>query len=150
MDAHDQAITNNYIVHYPAHEPREQDPQYKDFNAYRNATKDSAKCSIGSHRADFSDCAGGLELHHAHIEFSLQNGVNLQWLEVDYPGVSDPESVGKWVESGANLLWLCEKHHRGVGGIHHASASDFEAEKYVRNLIGKREKDGKVQPQSDS
>jgi hypothetical protein len=149
MDAHDQAVTNNYIVHYPPHEARESDPHYRDFNAYRNATKDTAQCSIGSHRSDLSDCAGGLELHHAHIEFSLQNGVDLKWLEVDYPGVSNADEVGKWVESGANLLWLCEKHHRGVGGIHHASASDFEAEKYVRNLIGKREKDGKVQPQDN-
>jgi len=147
MDAHDQGITNNYVVHYPPHEPREKDPHYKDFNAYRHATKDAAKCAIGDHRNDFSECAGGLELHHAHIEFSLQNGVDLKWLEVDYPGVSNPDEVGKWVESGANLLWLCEKHHRGVGGIHHASASDFEAEKYVRNLIGKKEKNVKVQDQ---
>ena len=138
MDAHDQAVTNNYVVHYPPHEPRETDPHYKDFNHYRDSTKADAKCSIGEHRSDFSDCAGGLELHHAHIEFSLQNGVDLKWLEVDYPGISNADEVGKWVESADNLLWLCEKHHRGVGGIHHASASDFEAEKYVRNLIGKK------------
>ena len=142
MDAHDQAVTNSYIVHYPPHEARESDPLFRDFNAYRIATKDTAQCSIGSYRSDFSECAGGLELHHAHIEFSLQNGVDLKWLEVDYPGVSNADEVGKWVESGANLLWLCEKHHRGVGGIHHASASDFEAEKYVRNLIGKKEING--------
>ena len=140
MDAHDQAVTNNYIVHYPPHEARESDPHYRDFNAYRDSTKADAKCSIGEHRSDFSDCAGGLELHHAHIEFSLQNGVDLKWLEVDYPGISNADEVGKWVESADNLLWICEKHHRGVGGIHHASASDFEAEKYVRNLIGKKEK----------
>ena len=140
MDAHDQAVTNNYVVHYPPHEPRETDPHYKDFNHYRDSTKADAKCSIGEHRSDFSDCAGGLELHHAHIEFSLQNGVDLKWLEVDYPGISNADEVGKWVESADNLLWLCEKHHRGVGGIHHASASDFEAEKYVRNLIGNKEK----------
>jgi len=136
-DAHDQSITNRYVVHFPEHSPRENDPHYKDFNAFRKATKDTAKCSLGEHRNDFSDCGGGLELHHAHIEFSLQNGVDLRWLEVDYPGVSNPEEVGEWVESAANLMWLCEKHHRGVGGIHHASASDFEAEKYVRDLIGK-------------
>ena len=149
MDAHNQVTTNNYVVHYPPHEPRESDPHYKDFNAYRKRTKATAVCAIGGARADFSECDGGLELHHSHVEFSLQNGVDLKWLEVDYPGVSNADEVGKWVESGANLLWLCEKHHRGVGGIHHASASDFEAEKYVRNLIGKREKDGKVQPQDN-
>ena len=76
-----------------------------------------------------------LELHHSHVEFSLQNGVNLEWLEVDYPGISNPDEVGAWVESPENLQWLCEFHHRGHGGVHVASASDYEAEKYVRNLI---------------
>ena len=150
MDAHDQKITNSYVVHYPAHEPRESDPNYKDFNAFRERTKGTAKCYIGGHRSDFSECDGGLELHHAHIEFSLQNGVDLKWLEADYPGVSDPNNVGAWVESADNLMWLCEKHHRGVGGIHHASASDFEAEKYVRNLIGKRDDNGKDQTNSNA
>lgn len=136
-DEHNQSITNHYIIHYPSHEAREEDPHYKDFDAYRRKTKDQAVCSVGGHRQDFSECDGGLELHHSHIEFSLQNGVDLKWLEVDYPGVSNPDEVGAWIESAENLMWLCEKHHRGVGGIHHASASDFEAEKYVRSLIGK-------------
>ena len=141
-EMHDQITTNSYVVHYPPHEPREKDPHYKDFNHYRATTKDTAVCAVGGHRTDFSDCDGGLELHHAHIEFSLQNGVDLKWLEVDYPGVSNPDEVGAWVESADNLVWLCEKHHRGAGGIHHASASDFEAEKYVKNLIGKKKNDG--------
>lgn len=136
-EAHDQSITHHYIVHYPNHEPRESDPHYRDFNAYRRKTKGTAKCAIGAHRNDFSECSldKPLELHHAHIEFSLQNGVDLKWLEADYPGVSDPDIVGAWVESAENLMWLCEAHHRGAGGIHTASASDFEAEKYVRGLI---------------
>ena len=136
--AHDQNITHRYVVHYPDHEPRESDPHYRDFNAYRRRTKETAKCSIGMHRGDFSECSldKPLELHHAHIEFSLQNGVDLKWLEVDYPGVSDPETIGAWVESAENLIWLCQAHHRGPGGIHVAAASDFEAEKYVRGLIG--------------
>jgi hypothetical protein len=136
--AHDQNVTHRYVVHYPDHEPRESDPHYRDFNAYRRRTKNTAQCAIGLHRNDFSECSldKPLELHHAHIEFSLQNGVDLKWLEVDYPGVSDPNTVGAWVESAANLMWLCEAHHRGAGGIHVAAASDFEAEKYVRSLIG--------------
>ena len=135
--AHDQNVTHRYTVHYPDHEPRESDPHYRDFNAYRRRTKDAAQCAIGAHRADFSECSldKPLELHHAHIEFSLQNGVDLKWLEADYPGVSDPATIGAWVESANNLIWLCEAHHRGAGGIHVAAASDFEAEKYVRNLI---------------
>lgn len=134
-DAHDQNVTHSYRIHYPAHPPRKGDPHYVDFNAFRRRTKASAKCAVGEHRDDFSECRGGLELHHAHVEFSLQNGVDLKWLERDYPGISDPAKVGAWVESADNLMWLCEFHHRGHGGVHVSSASDFEAEKYVRGLI---------------
>lgn len=133
--AHSAKQTHGYLVHYPAHPPRKSDPHYKDFNEYRRRTKATAKCAIGLHRNDFSECRGELELHHAHVEFSLQNGVSLAWLEADYPGISDPTSVGAWVESADNLEWLCEWHHRGHGGVHVASASDYEAEHYVRGLI---------------
>jgi hypothetical protein len=145
VEAHDQAITHRYIIHYPEHPPREGDPHYVDFEHFRRATKDTAQCIIGQHRNDFSECSldRPLELHHAHVEFSLQNGVDLKWLEVDYPGISDPEHVGEWVESAANLIWLCVFHHRGPGGVHTASASDYEAEKYVRGLIDTAQQTGK-------
>lgn len=134
-DAHNQTVTHSYTMHYPAHPARKDDPHYRDFEAFRKRTKKTAQCSVGAHRDDFSECYGGLELHHAHVEFSLQNGVELKWLEKDYPGISDPHSVGAWVESADNLMWLCEFHHRGHGGVHVASASDYEAEKYVKGLI---------------
>lgn len=133
--AHDAQQTHHYLVHYPAHPPRKSDPHYKDFAEYRRRTHKTAKCAEAVRRSDFSECHGGLELHHHHVEFALQNGVDLKWLEVDYPGISDPDSVGAWVESAANLVWLCEWHHRGHGGVHVASSSDFEASRYVRGLI---------------
>lgn len=133
--AHTQVTAHRYLMHYPEHPARQDDPHYRDFEEYRRRTHATAKCAIGGHRGDFSECQGGLELHHAHVEFSLQNGVDLAWLEADYPGISKPDEVGAWVESARNLEWLCEFHHRGHGGVHVASASDFEAEKYVRGLI---------------
>ncbi|TDH56712.1 hypothetical protein E2F47_06170 [Mycobacterium eburneum] len=134
--AHDQHVTHAYVVRYPAHPPRRSDPHYLDFEHYRRRTHATAKCAIGEHRNDFSECDGPLELHHAHVEFALQNGVDLAWLEVDYPGISDPDKIGSWVESARNLMWLCLRHHRGDNGIHVLSAADFEAQKYVRDLIG--------------
>jgi hypothetical protein len=134
-DAHEGIVSHRYTMHYPEHPARKDDPHYVDFEAFRKRTKATAKCAIGEHRNDFSECSGGLELHHAHIEFSLQNGIDLSWLERDYPGISDPANVGAWVESADNLLWLCEFHHRGHGGVHVATASDYEAEKFVRGLI---------------
>jgi hypothetical protein len=135
--AHTQVAEHRYLMHYPEHPARSQDPHYVDFEHYRRTHIKTAKCAIGEHRDDYSECQGGLELHHAHVEFSLQNGIDLSWLEVDYPGISDPANVGAWVESGANLVFLCEAHHRGSGGVHVASASDYEAEKYVKGLITK-------------
>lgn len=139
VKAHDGAVTHHYTVHYPPHPAREDDPHYKDFNHFHRTTKNDPElyqCAIGKHRSDFSECSldKPLELHHSHVEFSLQNGIELAWLEKDYPGISNPDELGAWVESADNLQWLCERHHRGSGGVHVVSAADYEAEKYVRNL----------------
>jgi hypothetical protein len=141
VPAHDQTVTHRYIVHYPEHDEREKDPHYKDFHHFRETTKATAKCLVGLHRNDYSECFPGpehwpvgLEVHHSHIEFALQNGVDLRWLEVDYPGVSNPDEIGAWVESAANLEWRCVRHHRGDGGVHSLTASDYEGVRYVRGL----------------
>jgi hypothetical protein len=136
VPAHLQKTTNSYVVAYPAHPPRAEDPHYRDFEHYRRTHIATAVCRFAERRGgDTSECDGGLELHHSHVEFSMQNGVDLALLERDYPGISSPDEVGAWVETGANLVFYCSRHHRGHGGVHHASASDFEAEVYVRGLI---------------
>jgi sugar phosphate isomerase/epimerase len=134
-DAHDQKTTHSYVVHYPPHPPRRGDPHYRDFMEYRRRTRATAQCAFAVRINDPTECAGGLELHHDHIEFAQQNGVDFARLEHMYPGVSDPESVGAWIESAENLVWYCEKHHRGHGGVHVASASDFEASHFVKGMI---------------
>jgi len=151
--AHTQVITHHYLMHFPPHPARAADPHYADFDHYHRQQRATARCWIGE-RIGYEDCrdarfgpapppAGGgeqpgLELHHAHIEFSLQNGVSLAALERDYPGVSDPAAVGAWVVSGAaNLRWLCAFHHRGPAGAHTASHSDWEGSQYVQGLITK-------------
>ena len=138
--AHDQTTTHNYIVHYPAHPTRPQDPCYIDFEHYRKLHESRAKCAFAD-SVDSDQCVLNkpLELHHRYIEFSLQNGVDFATLEKDFPGISDPTKVGAWVESDQNFEWLCQYHHRGAGGVHNASASDFTSERYVRDLISKKE-----------
>jgi hypothetical protein len=148
--AHQQHEAHSYLMHFPAHPARRDDPHYVDFNAYHRRTRATARCHIGQ-RIGFDECRDaqgnpapvpadggeqpGLELHHAHVEFSLQNGIDLAALEVDYPGISDPTQVGAWVETAANFRWLCSWHHRGASGAHTATHSDFEAAQYVRGLI---------------
>jgi hypothetical protein len=147
--AHTAVQSHHYTVHFPPHPARTNDPHYKDFNAYHTKNRPTARCYVGE-RIGFDECKdaqgnavtidgngeqSGIELHHAHIEFSLQNGVDLAALEKDYPGISDPNTVGAWVETGANFRWLCVFHHRAAGGAHTASHSDWEAEQYVRGLV---------------
>jgi hypothetical protein len=159
--AHVQAETRRYTLHFPEHPARASDPHYKDFNHYHRTFGPTARCDFALHfePADAPlptlgghggygkrligvgeliagcDLAHPMELHHAHVEFSLQNGVDLVALEKDYPGISDPTQVGAWVESADNFEWLCAFHHRGHGGVHVAASSDFEASRYVRGLI---------------
>lgn len=150
VDAHDGAITHHYLVHFPPHPARQDDPHYRDFDHYHKKTRPTARCYVGE-RIGFKFCRdehgkpltmdddgqmSGLELHHAHIEFALQQGVDLKALEEDYPGVSNPDEVGEWVESAANFRWLCVFHHRGAGGAHTAAHADWEASQYVPGLIG--------------
>lgn len=148
---HSQAEMHRYLMHFPEHPARASDPHYRDFHAYHERTRHIARCFVGQ-RIGFGECLDaqghpcpppnggeqpGLELHHAHIEFSLQNGIDLSALELDYPGVSNPDEVGDWVESAANFRWLCAWHHRGAAGAHTASHSDWEAGQYVHGLITK-------------
>lgn len=135
--AHSQKVSHNYVVHYPWHYPRPEDPHYIDFEHYHKLHSKTAKCAF-SDSADADQCVldKPLELHHKIIEFSLQNGVDFAVLEKDYPGISNPDEIGAWVESDINFIWYCQFHHRGHGGAHTASASDFEAERYVKDLIG--------------
>lgn len=150
VPAHDQAQKHQYVMHFPPHPARTSDPHYVDFNHYHQQHRATARCYVGE-RIGFQECLDaqanpaappadggeqpGLELHHAHVEFSLQQGVDLAALEKDFPGISDPTQVGAWVESDQNFRWLCAWHHRGRAGAHTAAHADWEAENYVRGLI---------------
>jgi hypothetical protein len=151
--AHAAKQGHSYTVHFPPHPARTSDPHYVDFNHFHQQHRKTARCFIGE-KIGFDDCRdaqgnltpapadpneeqAGLELHHAYVEFSLQQGIDLAALEKDFPGISDPSQVGAWVESDQNFRWLCVFHHRGPGGAHTASHSDWTAEQYVRSLISK-------------
>lgn len=137
--AHDQKTTHSYTLHFPEHGPRPSDPHYVDFEAYKKLHKDDAQCYVGL-RKGFQDCSldKPLELHHAHLEFALTNGVDWQALEKDYPGISDASKVGAWVESDQNFRFLCVVHHRSTeAGAHSIDHSDWEANQYVKGFTAK-------------
>jgi hypothetical protein len=138
--AHVQKVTRTYLIHYPEHGPRDSDPHYADFRAYKALRRKNgtAVCDFAlEHRGgDTSECdmTAPLECHHRVIEFATMNEVDLALLEHDYPGVS-AMGVGAWVESAANLQLLCRWHHRGADGVHTATYADWGASFYVRGLI---------------
>ena len=150
--AHSAPQTHHYVMHFPDHPARTSDPHYVDFNHYHQTHRATARCYIGEH-IGFGDCRDaqfnpcpvptdggeqpGLELHHAFVEFSLQQGIDLSALEKDFPGISNTTDVGAWVESDTNFRWLCAWHHRGAAGAHTASHSDWTASIYVPSLISK-------------
>lgn len=139
VKAHDQNETRRYTVHFPEHGPREHDPHKADFDEYKRRRRAAGTwfCDFAhDYRDDASECdlTGPLECHHAVIEYALQNGVDLARLEKWYPGVSS-EGVGKWIDNADNLVLLCRWHHRGHGGVHTLSASDYEAYKFIKGLI---------------
>lgn len=144
IPAHEQTITHHYAIAYPEHEPRDQDPWAQDFREWKRRRKASFTnwCDFAhEHRdGDTSECDNEhpLEAHHKHIEFALKNGLlvpeNFALFEAAFPGIT-LDQVGEWIDSDANLELLCVAHHRGHGGKHIASVSDFEAELFIRNLI---------------
>lgn len=135
--AHAQRVTRSYVVAYPDHEPREGDPHYVDFRAWKDARRGTPawRCAWAVQAGDDGQCdaEAPLEAHHAHIEFALLNAVSFAALEHAYPGISDPAAVGAWIESDANLVLLCRRHHVGLGaGVHDLDSAMFEASHYLR------------------
>lgn len=139
--AHEQKFSHSYLVTYPAHHPRASDPHKRDFDAWKQDRRTSGTyyCDWAhDHRnGDTSECDNEhpLEAHHKVVELAMVNEVDFTLLEHDYPGISNPDAAGKWIDSDANLTLYCVFHHRGPMGVHCASYSDFGSEAYVRNLI---------------
>lgn len=137
---HEQKVTHAYLVHYPAHEPRDRDPHKADFEAWKRSRKAAGTyhCDFAVHHrgGDVSECdmAYPLEAHHKVIEFAMTNEVDLDLLAQDFPGINE-KTVGAWIDNDENLTLLCRNHHRGPMGVHTASASDYGSTFYIRNLI---------------
>lgn len=138
--AHEQAVTHRYVVRYPDHAPRAHDPHKHDFDEWKRRRRESGTytCDFATeHRGgDTSECdlQRPLEAHHKLVELAMLNEVDMPLLEKDFPGIS-ADSIGAWIDGDTNLTLLCVNHHRGPGGVHTASYSDFGSEFYVRSLI---------------
>ncbi|GAA3032055.1 hypothetical protein FHS39_002602 [Streptomyces olivoverticillatus] len=136
VPAHNQTVTNRYIKRYPEHPHREDDPHYALFEAYRRRTRPTARCAMAVRYGTAAHCSGGLELHHAAVEFAVANEVDMKLVMRDFPEVTDHESFERWLEAGdSQLMWLCAHHHRGSAGVHVVSAADWAAAQYAPDFL---------------
>jgi hypothetical protein len=72
------------------------------------------KCAIND---DY--CAGNIELHHSHIEFSQVGSSDLKKVNEAFGlHLDDDDEFQSWIESPGNLEALCEVHHRTHYGVH--------------------------------
>jgi hypothetical protein len=117
VPAHDGAQTHHYVVSFPAHPAREDDPHYADFNAFHRKYHDTAQCAIGLHRGDFSECdlTNPMELHHAHVGFALQNGVDIleRRAERNGQGCAGDRRQPGWCRVSIALYWSGADTRRG-------------------------------------
>lgn len=166
--AHTQTVVLNTRLRewVPEHEPRETDPHYKlfhvakrkmrelDLPCWRCGVRYGALVKKGDAPTDSNPLAAyQLEAHHADLEFSLLNAVDVAkwwdsstredagfivesfshvdgWL-ADHPemhGKSHDEVFLAYMESDGNLQQLCDVCHRSKGeGIHHIPYPDWRA-----------------------
>jgi hypothetical protein len=113
----DHHVSIRITEHIPAHEPRADDPHYAAFNAARRRLKSAGllKCVVcGSEGTPEQP----IELHHSHVEFSFQNGIDIAKLNELYGLHLDEASFADWINSPGNLEALCVEHHRGLEAVH--------------------------------
>lgn len=127
----------------PAHDPREDTPIYRASHQRLIYDEDRPCFVCGVRHSDLQDPvrakdpkinpkqAVQMESHHAPIERSLASAIDRDALARDYPSVLQFKTLMEWIDSENNLYVLCDKDHRGEGGIHHVMMQDFLASKYA-------------------
>ena len=115
IPAHDENLEVHYLLHYPEHSPRENDPHYHLFVAAKKRIKDNGlwKCAVINCKS-----TSPLNLHHSLIEFSFINGVDLAKFNEAYGLHLTDEEFQVYIESEGNLEVLCTEHHLGAVSVH--------------------------------
>lgn len=122
----------------PPHPPRVETPEYVKSHDHLVIQLDTP-CKICGVRNSTLKVAAqnpfnaqALETHHYPIERSLVDACDPKRVAVVFPQVSDRDSLNTFVDSEANLLVLCDVHHRSIQyGIHHLTVQDFFIEQFL-------------------
>lgn len=116
----------------PPHAPRVETETYRKAHHFLVVERDSPCAVCGVRASTLTDPAANpyhataIETHHYPIERSLVDACDPQKVHQRFPQVFDRASLEAFVDTPANLLVLCDVHHRSKQyGIHHVLTQDF-------------------------
>ena len=116
----------------PPHPPRVETPEYARAHKFLINQKNAPCAVCGVTKRTLRNPAKNpahatqLETHHYPIERSLMDACDPVKVHRVYPQVYDRATLAAFVDSPANLIVLCDVHHRGVEtGIHHLLVQDW-------------------------
>jgi hypothetical protein len=119
---HDQIRIMKEVAHYPDHEQRTEDPEFRKTKKELKADKEHWKCFIDNKHCTYDE---PLEVHHNIVEFAAANEVDWDRVKQDFPlvdGISDRDQ----------MRILCRLHHRSPGyGIHEMSYPIWQLQRYM-------------------
>ncbi len=122
----------------PPHPPRVETPEYKKAHDHLVIELDTACKICGVRNSTLKDAAQNpfnaqaLETHHYPIERSLVDACDPKKVAIVFPQVKDRDMLNAFVDSEANLLVLCDVHHRSIQfGIHHLTVQDFFIQQFL-------------------
>lgn len=123
----------------PPHPPRVETPEYLKAHRFLINVKNSPCIICGVTKRTLRNPrknpygATQMESHHYPIERSLMDACDPKRVHRDFPQVYDTASLATFVDSPANLIVLCDTHHRSPElGIHHLLTQDWAILKYLK------------------
>ena len=121
-------------VWYPAHPPRRASAEYRRVHDHLVKELDEACWICGIRRST----GGRMETHHYRLEWALAwpGLIDPALVLADFPamGEADDPHLRAWLDSEANMLVLCDEHHRsGTTGIHSITYPAWVAQRYLRD-----------------
>lgn len=116
----------------PPHAPREETGNYRKAHHYLVDTLQKPCQVCGVTNAFLADAeknvyhATAMETHHYPIERSLMDACDPDKVHKQFPQVYDKATLEAFIDTPANLIVLCDVHHRSMEqGIHHLLTQDF-------------------------
>ena len=131
-EVHETSLSVDMIEETPPHPPRVDTPEYKKSHHLLVVVLDKPCMVCGVRTSTLTNAslnpfkASALETHHYPIERSLADACDPLKVHASFPQVVDLATFVQFIDSPANLLVLCDVHHRSPSlGIHHLVTQDW-------------------------